>query len=260
MLRFPLIKPEPDFYDLLKVIAGKKEPSRVLFFEILIDDEVKKIIVEKYFGEKNCPPNFLTYKSSQNLKNTLIDLGSEDNKEISRKYYKQLINFYYRMGHSIVPYWEYIIYFQQLFNNKMILGKDTAGLSRGNRTWAQEGNGLIRSWEDFENFPWDKAEKIMMPRFVEQLGFISKNLPDGMKILVFSSTYEQVMEWLLGYEGLFYGVYDQPDLVEAVFEKVGELVYKYYTIVIPMDSVGAIIQTDDLGFKTSTMLSIKDGG
>jgi uroporphyrinogen decarboxylase len=63
------------------------------------------------------------------------------------------------------------------------------------------------------------------------------------------------MEWLLGYEGLFYGAYDQPDLVEAVINRLGQLVYDSYAIAASVDGVGVIWHGDDLGFHTSTLLS-----
>jgi uroporphyrinogen decarboxylase len=63
------------------------------------------------------------------------------------------------------------------------------------------------------------------------------------------------METLLGYEELFYLLYDDPELVAQVFARWGQKVYDYYESVIGMEEVGAIFHCDDLGFKTSTMLS-----
>jgi uroporphyrinogen decarboxylase len=138
----------------------------------------------------------------------------------------------------------------------MLKTKDTALLSRGDRSWAQEGFGKIRSWKDFYDYPWEKAEHVInMSEYL--LNFMSKHLPDGMKIGVMAVMFENALEFLLGFNGLFLGIYDYPDLVEAVIEKLGEMVLKYYTLVSQMDFVGFIIHGDDLGYKSSTMLSVE---
>jgi uroporphyrinogen decarboxylase len=95
----------------------------------------------------------------------------------------------------------------------------------------------------------------MLSDYGEHLQFMSSNLPEGMKIAAQAALYEPVMEWLLGYEGLFYGAHDQPDLVEAVFNTYGQLVYDSYVIAASVDGVGVIWHGDDLGYKTATLLS-----
>ena len=79
-----------------------------------------------------------------------------------------------------------------------------------------------------------------------------------MKIYASSSFFEHVLENLLGYEGLFYLIHDEPDLVAEVFARWGQKVYDYYKNVIDLDCVGAIWHADDLGYKTNTLLSPKD--
>ena len=67
--------------------------------------------------------------------------------------------------------------------------------------------------------------------------------------------FERVLEDLLGYDGLFYLLYDNPELVQKVFQRWGQKVHDFYASIIDMDQVGAIFHPDDLGFKTSTILS-----
>jgi uroporphyrinogen decarboxylase len=252
MIKIPLKNPKPDFVELLKVLSGEKKPEKVHFVEMLIDEEIKKILIEDYFGEKNYPPT-VTFGGSE--EGAAGDKDYRENKEASDKYYKQLINFYYRMGYSVIADYEFLVNFQA-FNTVGRVGKDpdTTDQARKQRHWAQESTGLIKSWEDFEKFPWKKVEELV-ERYGYHLEFLSKNLPDGMKLAVVGSVLEQVMEWLLGYEGVLYNIYDNPDFVESIFNKVGQIVYELYTVAAPMEGVGVIWHGDDLGYKSGTILS-----
>jgi uroporphyrinogen decarboxylase len=252
MIKLPLSDPKPDFEELSNVLLGKKKPLKVHFVEMLIDEEIKKALIEDYFGEINYPPTVTFGGSADGIS---IDTDFHANKEASEKYYKQLINFYYRLGYSVIADYEFLVNFQA-FNTVGRVGRDpkTTEFSRDERHWAQEGHGLIKTWEDFESFPWKKVDDLVSS-YGSHLEFLSKNLPDGMKIAVVGSVLEQVMEWLLGYEGVLYNIYDNPDFVGTVFEKVGKVVYELYVVSASVDGVGVIWHGDDLGFKTGTMLS-----
>jgi uroporphyrinogen decarboxylase len=76
-----------------------------------------------------------------------------------------------------------------------------------------------------------------------------------MKIAVETEFFEHVLEVLLGYEGLFIKLYDDPELVTRVFARWGQKIADFYASVIDMEEVGGIFHGDDLGFKTSTLLS-----
>ncbi|MCL5069707.1 MAG: hypothetical protein M1308_02245 [Actinobacteria bacterium] len=252
MIKFPLANPKPDFNNLAAILAGKKEPNKVPIVEMLIDEEVKKILIEEYFGEKNYPPTVTFGGSAEGVS----DVKSySQNKEDSEKYYKQLINFYYRMGYSVLADYEFLVNFQS-FNTVGRVGKDpyTSDFARNERHWAQEGKGLIRTWEDFEKFPWKKVEELV-ESYTYHLVILSISIPDGMKIAVVGSVLEQVMEWLLGYEGVLFNVYDNPDFITAIFDKVGKIVHELYMLSAPIEGVGVIWHGDDLGYKSGTILS-----
>lgn len=243
MPKTPVESPSPDYQSFEAVVRGEKEPQRVHFIEILVDEEVKKFIIEKVMGEKYAPPAHLLF-------NTSLD----DSKTNSEAYWKQHIDFYYRMGYDFLPDMEFMTRFQTLLLTKV--AQDTAILSRGERHWAQEGKGMIDSWEDFEKFPWEKAEKMILD-METYYDFLSKNLPEGMGITVEADIHEEVLGFILGYEGLFYLTYDQPGLVKAVFDRMGRLVYDLYRSVAPLERIRVIFHADDLGFKTGTLLSPK---
>ncbi len=250
MVEIPVKNPEPDFDTMAKVLSGEKKSDRVFSAELLIDEEIKKVIVEKYFRQENIPPpRAQRFGSGGNGK---IEDSCEF-KKAYRDYHKALIDFYRRLGYHFIPDLELYLSFSSL-NSASRVGKDTAIFSRGERYWAEEGFGMIRSWKDFEAFPWDSSEK-MLEEYGGHLEFLSKNIPDGMKIASQAAVYEPVMEWLLGYEGLFFLAYDDPDLVKAVIDKLAEIVYRSYIIAAQFKEVGVIWHGDDLGYKSGTMLS-----
>jgi uroporphyrinogen decarboxylase len=251
MQKFPKKNPEPDFYELKKVLSGEKLPKKVHPVDLFIDEEIKKYILENYFNEKNIAEPFM---SSFFIKDKV------DIEKLYKEYYKQLINFWYRMGYSFLVITEFSIKFVSLFMAKNVarVAKDTAIYTRGDRFWVKEGTegGVIKSQEDFEKFPWDMT-KTFLSELESHLDFISKNLPAGMKVCVSGSLFEHVMEFILGYENFFYFLYDQPELVKNVIDKVGQIEYDLFSSVASMDCVGILILTDDLGFKTSSIISVE---
>lgn len=250
-LEIPLKEPKPDFDHMVRVVQGEKKPEEVLFAELLIDEEVKRHIVERFFGYKNVPP-----PSSQRFGSSEEQKGSRESDEYKKaydSYHKAIIDLYYKLGYHFIPDLEFYLSFSSL-NNVSRVGKDSAIFSRGERYWAEEDFGMIRSWEDFENFPWKEADR-MLDEYERHLLFLSKNLPEGMKIASQAAMYEPIMEWLLGYQGLFFLTHDDPELVSAIFQKWGTLIEKSYVIAAQMEEVGVIWHGDDLGFKTATMLS-----
>ncbi len=251
-MKFPLQKPEPDYNELLKVLSGEKKPDKVPIVEMLIDEEIKKDLIENIFREKNYPPT-VTFGGSKDGVSAESDM--KEKREASHKYYKQLIDFYYRMGFSVLADYEFLVNFQA-FNTVGRIGKDQKGspFARDERHWAQEGIGLIKDENDFDKFPWEKVNELV-ENYADHLVFLGKNLPDGMTIAVVGSVLEQVMEWLLGYEGVLYSVYDNPKFLGSVFNKVGQIVLDLYKIAVQIEKVGIIWHGDDLGYKTGTILS-----
>jgi len=251
MIEIPLKKPEPDFNNLVEVVEGRKEQNEVIFAELLIDEEVKKYIVENYFGYKNVPPpssqRFGSSKEEKDFRKT------DEYKNAYEDYHKAIIDLYYKLGYHFIPDLEFYLDFSS-FNTVSRVGKDNAMYSRGERYWAEENFGMIRSWEDFEKFPWEESDK-MLDNYEEHLIFLGESLPEGMKIAAQAALYEPILEWILGYQGLFFLTHDDPALVTAIFDKWGSLIEKSYIIASQMEQVGVIWHGDDLGFKTATMLS-----
>jgi len=227
--RVPFEKPEPNFSEFRDVILGKKSARRVHFAELFPDIEIIWYITENILGDK------------------VIHYPQDD----FQGFWRQQINFWYRMGYDYIRVSGGLGFAEQ----KRRVAEDTAILPRGHRNWIEESVGIITSWKDFENYLWPKAESFDYSNYE----FVSKNLPEGMKMLVCPSSgvFEISSESLLGFEGMSYLLYEDYELVKAVFDRVGETIYKFYENLITLDNVEGIFQGDDLGFKTSTILSPK---
>ena len=230
MIKVPLKNPRPNFEEFKRIIRGEKEAKRVHFVELFADTEIVNFITKNVLEEEVIPWSPETEMDSL----------------------KQYINWWYRMGYDYTT----IIGsgFSGLnFPSKAGKTEDTASLPRKERTWVEEGKGIISSWEDFEKYPWPNPNKVDYSLYE----FIAKNLPEGMEMMICpcSGVFEISSESLLGFEGLSYLLYDSPDLVEAVFNRVGETIYSFYKNIVELDKVGGFFQGDDMGFKTSTIVS-----
>jgi uroporphyrinogen decarboxylase len=52
-----------------------------------------------------------------------------------------------------------------------------------------------------------------------------------------------------------YLIYDNPELVEAVFTRTAGIIHTYYQRLIGLPNLAGFFQGDDMGFKASTLVS-----
>jgi uroporphyrinogen decarboxylase len=136
------------------------------------------------------------------------------------------------------------------FQRAMRHTDDTANLSRGDRDWHLAGDGMIRTWQDFETYPWPEVDPAL-PEYLEQAG---KVLPDGMAILFRTSGVFENTVRLMGYEGVCMALCETPDLLRAVTDRVGALLHDTFVAGLACDRVDGLFYGDDMGFKTATMV------
>jgi uroporphyrinogen decarboxylase len=259
---FPIRNPRPDFQQLKAVLKGEKEPKKVHFMELSVDREVIEYILDKMMNEK------LYYLEAEKVKRDKLIGFTRGQKivildgDVERAYYRQNMNFYYRMGYDCFTDIRPFRYLASMVMPKVRVAEDTAILPRkggyydagekeGKREWVEEESGVITCWGDFEKFPWER----MKVELDSHYDFIDRNLPEGMKVVVSGSLYEQVLERILGYKGLFFLLNDDPELVGEVTKKWSAILFDFYSDVIERDAVGGIFHADDLGYKTGTMVS-----
>jgi uroporphyrinogen decarboxylase len=145
------------------------------------------------------------------------------------------IEFYYRMGYDYAPTGVGI---------PMACG-DLIDTSKGYP---------IRDWQSFEEYHWPDVSDLTYDMF-EAVG---ARLPDGMKMVGQTGGILETLEGLCGYAGLCVLLCDDRELVAAVAERVGVLWEAAYRGMASIENVGAVVISDDLGFKTQTLISPTD--
>lgn len=213
---YPDIKPEPDFGRLLTALA-RREPDRVPFIELFIDEPVIEAVQEAPLSADR------------------------------EQYWRQQVEVYWRLGFDCVPTLADVS-----FPHRTVGAADTAPLPMRERAWLDESRGSIETWDDFARYPWpEPKESDYLP-----LEWAARALPEGMKLVPRGpgGVLENVM-WLMGYGPMSYALADQPDLVAAVFDRCGEILVQVFDTLAGHPAVGAVFLGDDMGFKTQTMIS-----
>jgi len=66
------------------------------------------------------------------------------------------------------------------------------------------------------------------------------------------------LSWIMSYEQLCLALYDNPELVAAVSNRLGTLMEQYYQRLVQLENVIAIFPGDDMGFRTQTLIAPDD--
>jgi uroporphyrinogen decarboxylase len=241
--------PKPDFNTLLAVLKGETYSDRLFSCELAVDEEIKKAIMEDYLNETYYPPPVSHWGS-----NRMESSDSRAMRESYAKFYRQSLRFWYLMGYSLYSDLTFINRFENMCT-LTVKTVDTATLSKGDRHWAVEGRGMISSWDDYERFPWERPTQFI-EEYIDYLDLIEDFIPEGMKLGVVGTLFEEPLEWIFGYENFFYLLYDQPDLVRAVFDQVGKIMEEFYRSVVTHETVGFVFHADDLGYRSGTLISV----
>ena len=119
------------------------------------------------------------------------------------------------------------------------------------RLWAEEGQGLITSWEELDRFPWPRADDFDLSIF-DLAGSI---MPSGMRAIasigyIFSSTW-----MLMGFQEFCTSLLENEPLVSAVFQRVGEIQYGVFEALLDHGTVGAFLMSDDIAYTEATMMA-----
>lgn len=249
MVLLPLENPQPDFETFRKVIMGEEKPDRVHFVEYMVDFDIINEVIGKFMTDMNQIPD---------LERAIFgDSDVQIGPETLREAIEGSIKFYHRMGYDYYPN---VISSPgiPLFAFMSILGKkriaeDTAQLAAkgAKRMWVEENIGVVSNWEEFEDLKSKISRVPLKPIF----DFISEKVPEGMKVIPSSgSVWEMTMERVMGYVNLFRKLYEDPELVKAVIDWVGEILYNDYKEVVTYDCVGGLFHADDMGYKKGTIV------
>jgi uroporphyrinogen decarboxylase len=130
---------------------------------------------------------------------------------------------------------------------------DGSALAReGGRAFMNEKRGPIANWEEFEAYPWPDPSSAD----TSELEWYEANLPDDMCVLggLIGHVAEELC-FFMGYETLCYALYDEPELVRALLERIRESHLRRLELLLQFERVRAVWGTDDMGHKTGLLLS-----
>lgn len=128
----------------------------------------------------------------------------------------------------------------------------TTGETDQKQTKSLNAHACIKSREDFDAYPWPDPDK----EDYSPLEKVAPYLPGNMKIMASgpSGLLENVTD-IVGYDNLCLMLYDDPELAQDIFDRVGSILLRHYEICAAYDTVGLLMINDDWGFNTQTMLA-----
>ncbi len=219
----------PDWPALVRCIERKGTPARVHHIELFLDPEVQEAICDRF--------------------ELLEDLDAED------PYYalQRQIRIQRFLGYDYV---RCSVEGLEVPLNRMTID-DTAALRReGGRNYMDEHRGPVTNWDEFESYPWPDPNAVS----TRALTWYEDNLPEDMCVMGSGgfAHFAEYVTWLMGYETLCYALYDQRDLVQAISERLIEIFRVILAQMLQFERVKIVWGSDDMGFKTGTLISPDD--
>jgi hypothetical protein len=119
---------------------------------------------------------------------------------------------------------------------------DTATLKRAKREWQSESEGPISDWATFEQYAWPTASAADF----SAIEFAASILPEGMKLLISPWGMLEPLMWLMGLQPFSFALYDAPDLITAMVERIAAISLPIAETLLQMDAVGGFFTGDDM--------------
>ena len=211
---------EPDYRNLLSA-AYNIEVRRIPLYEHTIDPKV----MEQITGTK------------------FADLYHGDKADVD-EFFRNYCGFYKNMGYDTVS-------FEELIGPAM----------PGSGALGEHVKGVIQTQADFDRYPWEGICDRYFELCSKYFKALRNNLPAGMRAIggVGYGIFECVQD-LVGYEDLCYMKADEPELYAQMFRQVGDNNLKIWSRLLrEFGDIYCVCRFgDDLGFKSTTLLSSED--
>jgi uroporphyrinogen decarboxylase len=208
---------QPDYHHMLDVVHNRR-PARLPVYEHLINVPFMEDVLGVQFG----------------------DLAMGDVKDL-RAFFRHYCRFFREMTYDTVS-----------FEVCITAILPDGGAIMGGRP------GPIQTRADFERYPWDELPARYWQLATPQFEALADCMPAGMKAVggVGNGVLE-ISEDLVGYEYLAYVMADDPELFADLYRKIGDLMTEIWTVFLDRYAEPYAICRfgDDLGFKTSTLVS-----
>lgn len=219
---------KPDWEAFLACLRRQGTPRRAHFIELFLDPEIQDALATRFELDAGPRPDDRHY-SLQRLIRIQRFLGYD----------------YVRVGPEGLAL---SMTYQQ--------ARDTAEHERsGGRNFVDESRGPITSWEEFERYPWPDPAAVSLENFE----WLEKNLPDDMCVIGGRIAHcAEYLVSLMGYQTLCYALSDQRDLVQAIADRLQHLYTVAVKRMLQFSRVKAIWGSDDMGFRSGTLISPDD--
>ncbi len=219
----------PDYEAFIDCILRKGTPRRVHFIELFLDGEVQEAVCKEFHLLDDLDPADPYFHLQRQVRIQRF-LGYD--------FVRQgLEGFDWPLHHLRTP--------------------DTASLAReGGRSYIDENRGPITSWAEFDAYPWPEQSQVTS----NALEWYEKHLPDDMCVIASGgfAHFAEHLAWLMGYQTLCFALYDQRDLVQAIAERLMEFYVPALERMLEFERVKIVWGSDDMGFKTGTLISPAD--
>lgn len=201
--------------------AKNMKPTRMPLYEHGIDPRIMEKILNKEF----------------------VALYGGDETDL-REFLRNFTNFYEFMGYDVAS-----------------CDQNIGNFLPGAGALLSEQDGVIKTRQDFERYPWDSVPDIFFKNTSLYFGLVRDEMPKGMKAIggPGNGIFECV-EDLVGFTNLCYIAADDPELYNDLFVKVGEMIFKIWKRFLEefSDAYAVCRFGDDLGYKSGTLLSPND--
>ena len=131
----------------------------------------------------------------------------------------------------------------------------------GSGALGRQKEGVIKTRKDFEAYPWAYVPDFYFEMYGDYFRALDEVMPPGMKGIggVGNGVFECVQD-IVGFQELCYIKADDEDLYNDLFAKVGEIIEKIWDRFLEefADLYCVCRFGDDLGYKSSTLLSTED--
>lgn len=210
----------PD-YRYLEKAARNQEAERLPLYEHLISDRQMERILNRPFAD-------------------LL----QGNRAEQREYLRQYCRFFLEMGYDTVSF--------ECCIGPVMPGSGSLG---GHKP------GVIKSRQDFDRYPWTEIPDLFFDRYSALFDALREVMPVGMKAVggPGNGIFECVQD-VVGFMDLCYIGADDPELYADLFRAVGETNLTIWRrFLARYDDLYCVMRFgDDLGFKSTTLLSAED--
>ena len=112
-------------------------------------------------------------------------------------------------------------------------------------------SGGVKDEQSFEQYPWIGPEEV----YYEEVDAIRELLPNGMKLIVNQGPLFSGIWRVMGMEAFSIACVENPALIEAIADKIGELCVNIAESCMQREWVGAYWLGDDIAYTTGLMAS-----